>query len=98
MRGVEAGGAHRHELGGAQVVEPALGRRDRPGGRDRRLRERATESTGEIGGRIELARAQLLQAHRFRYMVRNDDVERATAALCALVEAELAFAGTMGAP
>ena len=32
--------------------------------------------------RIALARHQLEQAHRFRYMVRNDDVERATEALC----------------
>jgi guanylate kinase len=55
---------------------------------ERRLRERATESTGEIGGRIELARTQLEQAHRFRYVVRNDDVERATAAVAALVECE----------
>ena len=65
---------------------------------ERRLRERATESTGEIGERIALARAQLEQAHRFRYMVRNDDVERATAALAALVECELAHAGTMSRP
>ena len=65
---------------------------------ERRLRERATESTGEIGERIELARAQLEQAHRFRYTVRNDDVERATAALAALVECELAHAGTMSRP
>jgi guanylate kinase len=65
---------------------------------ERRLRERATESTGEIGERIALARAQLEQAHRFRYMVRNDDVERATAALAALVECELARAGTMSRP
>jgi guanylate kinase len=56
---------------------------------ERRLRERATESTGEIGGRIELARKQLEQAHRFRYMVRNDDLERATGALVALVACEL---------
>ncbi len=65
---------------------------------ERRLRERATESTGEIGGRIELARNQLEQAHLFRYMVRNDDVERATAAVAAIVECELAFAGTMSRP
>jgi guanylate kinase len=57
---------------------------------ERRLRERATESTGEIGDRITLARAQLERAHEFRYMVRNDDVERAGAALTAIVEAELA--------
>jgi guanylate kinase len=59
---------------------------------ERRLRERATESTGEIGERIALAREQLERAHEFRYMVRNDDVERATAALAALVECELELA------
>jgi guanylate kinase len=66
---------------------------------ERRLRDRATESTGEIGERIELARHQLEQAHRFRYMVRNDDLERATAVLAAIVERELELAGvpaTMG--
>ncbi len=62
---------------------------------ERRLRARATESSGEIGERIELARWQLEQAHRFRYMVRNDDLDRATEALAALVERELALAGTM---
>lgn len=59
---------------------------------ERRLRERATESTGEIGERISLARQQLEQAHLFRYMVRNDDVERATAVLAAIVECELDLA------
>ena len=48
---------------------------------ERRLRERATESTGEIDDRIALAKHQLEQAHRFRYMVRNDDVVRATGSL-----------------
>lgn len=69
---------------------------------ERRLRERATESTGEIGERIELARRQLEQAHLFRYMVRNDELERATAVLAAIVERELELAGaatgTMTAP
>ncbi len=65
---------------------------------ERRLRERATESTGEIGERIALAREQLERAHEFRYMVRNDDLERATAALAAIVECELARAGTMARP
>ena len=68
---------------------------------ERRLRERATESTGEIGQRIELARWQLEQAHRFRYMVQNDDVARAGAVLAAVVETELSLArsaaGTMPA-
>jgi guanylate kinase len=62
---------------------------------ERRLRERATESTGEIGERIQIARHQLEQAHRFRYMVRNDDVLRASAVLTAIVEQELELAGTM---
>jgi len=62
---------------------------------ERRLRERATESTGEIGERIQIARHQLEQAHRFRYMVRNDDVQRASAVLTAVVEQELELAGTM---
>jgi guanylate kinase len=61
---------------------------------ERRLRERATESTGEIGERIELARHQLEQAHRFRYMVRNDDVRRATEVLTAIVETEITLAAS----
>ncbi len=62
---------------------------------ERRLRARATESSGEIGQRIALARDQLEQAYQFRYMVRNDDVDRATEALAALVERELSLAATM---
>jgi guanylate kinase len=65
---------------------------------ERRLRERATESTGEIGERIELAREQLERAHEFRYMVRNDDIDRATTVLTAIVEAEIARAATMARP
>jgi guanylate kinase len=65
---------------------------------ERRLSDRATESTGEIGERIALAREQLEQAHLFRYVVRNDDLERATTAVAALVECEIALAGTMSRP
>jgi guanylate kinase len=65
---------------------------------ERRLRDRATESTGEIDERIALARTQLERAHEFRYMVRNDDIERATAALAAIVDCELAHAATMSRP
>jgi guanylate kinase len=65
---------------------------------ERRLSDRATESTGEIGERIALAREQLEQAHRFRYVVRNDDLDRATTAVAALVECEIALAGTMSRP
>ena len=65
---------------------------------ERRLRARDTESAGEIGDRIALARHQLEQAYRFRYMVRNDDVARATEALLALIERELTLAATMARP
>jgi guanylate kinase len=44
---------------------------------ERRLRERATESAGEIGERLDLADNQLRQATLFDYVVENDDLERA---------------------
>ena len=44
---------------------------------ERRLRERASESEGEIGERIGLARKQLAQADEFDYVVVNDELERA---------------------
>ena len=45
---------------------------------ERRLRERASESEGEIGERIGLARKQLAQADEFDHVVVNDDLGRAT--------------------
>jgi guanylate kinase len=62
---------------------------------ERRLRERATESAGEIGERIELARKQLEQAGEFDYVIENDDLARAVAELVQLVTALLAPAATM---
>lgn len=62
---------------------------------ERRLRERATESTGEIGERIALARHQLVQADEFDYVVENDDLEHAVAKLTELVRGLLAPAATM---
>jgi len=56
------------------------------------LRERATESTGEIGGRIETARQQLAQQSEFDYLVENDDRDKAAARLAAIIERELAAA------
>src|SRR4029453_14306547 len=43
----------------------------------RRLRERATESSGEIQVRLDLARGQQDQKHLFDHAIVNDDVERA---------------------
>ena len=65
---------------------------------ERRLRERATESTGEIGERIDLARRQLEQADEFDYVVENDELERAADELTELVRGLLAPAGTMSRP
>jgi guanylate kinase len=65
---------------------------------ERRLRERATESTGEIGERIALARRQLEQADEFDYVVENDDLERAVRELTELVRGLLAPTGTMLRP
>ncbi len=53
---------------------------------ERRLTERATESAGEIGERVELARHQLAQASAFDHVVENDEVERASEELAELVE------------
>jgi guanylate kinase len=62
---------------------------------ERRLRERATESAGEIGERIALARRQLDQAGEFDYVVENDDLEHAVTRLTELVRGLLAPAATM---
>jgi guanylate kinase len=65
---------------------------------ERRLRERASESEGEIGERIGLARKQLAQAEQFDDVVVNDDLARATRELEEIVQRELAAAGTMTRP
>jgi guanylate kinase len=62
---------------------------------ERRLQERATESAGEIGERLRVAREQLEVADRFDYWVENDDLERASAELAGIVRRLLAPAGTM---
>ena len=62
---------------------------------ERRLRERATESTGEIGERIELARKQLEQAGEFDHVIENEDLERAVSELTRLVRGLLRPAATM---
>jgi guanylate kinase len=65
---------------------------------ERRLRERATESSGEIQVRLDLARKQEEQRDRFDYVIVNDDVERAADELQSIVQSELQAAGTMSRP
>jgi guanylate kinase len=60
---------------------------------ERRLRARATESAGEIGERLALAREQLELADEFDHVIVNDELERAAAEAEAIVRAEIG-AGT----
>jgi guanylate kinase len=62
---------------------------------ERRLRARATESSGEIEERIVLAQEQRALADGFDHVVRNDDRERAADECVAIVERELAAAASM---
>jgi guanylate kinase len=56
---------------------------------ERRLRARATESAGEIGDRLALAREQLRQADRFDHLIVNDDLERAADEAESIVRSEI---------
>jgi guanylate kinase len=65
---------------------------------ERRLRERATESSGEIQVRLDLARKQQRQKGLFDHAIVNDDVERAVDELTEIVRRELQIAGSMSRP
>jgi guanylate kinase len=65
---------------------------------ERRMRERATESSGEIQVRLDLARKQQTLKDRFDYVIVNEDVERAAEELTEIVRRELQTAGTMSRP
>jgi guanylate kinase len=62
---------------------------------ERRLRARATESSGDIEERIATARGQLDLQDQFDFVVANDDRERAADALAEIVARELDRAATM---
>jgi guanylate kinase len=65
---------------------------------ERRLRERATESGGEISKRLERAKRQLEQQDEFDHVIVNDDLPRAADELLEIVQRELQGAGTMSRP
>jgi guanylate kinase len=65
---------------------------------ERRLRERARDSSGEIQVRLDLARKQQQQKDQFDYAIVNDDVERAADELTDIVRRRLQTAGTMSRP
>jgi guanylate kinase len=64
---------------------------------ERRLRDRATESTGVIEDRLRKAGEQLEEAADFDYAVENDDRTRAAEALAAIVADRLGSPATMAA-
>ena len=65
---------------------------------ERRLRDRATESSGVIDDRLSVARKQLDEVGDFDYVVENDDRTRAAAALAAIVAEHLGSPATMARP
>ena len=65
---------------------------------ERRLRDRATESSGVIDDRLRKAQEQLTEAGDFDHLVENDDRTRAAEALAAIVAEHLASAATMARP
>jgi guanylate kinase len=65
---------------------------------ERRLRARATESSGQIGERLAIAQEQKRHASSFDHVVVNDDLGRAADALEAIVAGELADAATISRP
>jgi guanylate kinase len=65
---------------------------------DRRLRERATESSGVIDERLATARRQLEQHGQFDFVVQNDDRGRAADDLARIVARSLDGAATMARP
>ena len=56
---------------------------------ERRLRARATESAGEIGERLALAREQLALAEEFDHVIVNDDLDRAADEADAIVRQQI---------
>ena len=62
---------------------------------ERRLRERATASQGEIEERLALSRRQLEQAEQCDYVIVNDEIERAAEELAGIVRGVLDGAATM---
>ena len=65
---------------------------------ERRLRERATESSGVIEERMETAHRQLDERGEFDYVVENDDRAAAADRLAEIVARELGVTATMPRP
>ena len=64
------------------IMPPSLGELRR------RLEGRATETPEQIEKRLTRAREEILEARHFRYVIVNDDLDRAVDDLCAIQRAE----------
>lgn len=53
-----------------------------------RLRGRGTDSEEQVAIRLGVAREEIAQAHRYQYVVVNDDLDQAVADFLAIVDAE----------
>jgi guanylate kinase len=92
---IEGAIAVRDEVPGAVTIfvkAPSFGELER------RLRERATESAGEIGERLALARSQIETEGEFHHVVLNDDLERAVQELVEIVRNKIPASATLSRP
>lgn len=55
---------------------------------EQRLRNRATDSDGEIERRLQWAEREIAQVYKYDYLVINDEVERAARKVSAIITAE----------
>jgi guanylate kinase len=55
---------------------------------ERRLRRRGTEEEASVQRRLGAARMEIGSASRYDFLVINDDLDRAAAAVCSIIEAE----------
>lgn len=55
---------------------------------ERRLRDRGTETDEVVRGRMKTAEYELGRAFRYRYVVLNDEVEKATSRINTIIDAE----------
>ena len=51
----------------------------------RRLEQRGTDTSEEIEKRLQRAHYEMSQAHRYRYQVENDDLDRAVKEICTIL-------------
>jgi guanylate kinase len=65
---------------------------------EERIRKRATEDAGAIRRRLAVARREMEMYHTYDYLVVNDAVEKAAAAISAIIDAEKCKVGRGARP